>query len=114
MVVDLSNGRRLKISRGGGLQPAWRRDGRELFYTNPQGDIMAVPVSAGSSFGEPVRLMRPCQTTTPPSVFTVVQTNGTFAPSGDGQRVLAVCDAANGAMKVTVAIGWQARLRSGQ
>jgi hypothetical protein len=28
------------ISRGGGTQPRWRRDGRELYYLAPDGSIM--------------------------------------------------------------------------
>ena len=36
------------ISVGGGLQPAWRGDGKELFYLAPQGQLMAVPVRNGA------------------------------------------------------------------
>ena len=31
---------------GGGAEPQWRRDGRELFYLAPEGTLMAVPVSS--------------------------------------------------------------------
>ena len=39
-----------QVSRGGGEEPRWRRDGKELFYLSGEGKIMAVPVKAGSSF----------------------------------------------------------------
>ena len=39
------------ISLAGGMQPEWRRDGRELFYISADGKIMAVPVTTdGSTF----------------------------------------------------------------
>ena len=35
------------ISNGGGSQPIWRRDGRELFYAAPDGTLMSVAVTPG-------------------------------------------------------------------
>ena len=34
------------VSTGGGLQPRWRRDGKELFYVAPDGKLMAVAMHA--------------------------------------------------------------------
>jgi Tol biopolymer transport system component len=114
-VTSFSGGQRHKVSTQGGVQPSWRRDGRELFFATPQGDIMSVAVSPGPVFGQPVRLMRPCQTTTPPSAFT----GGglafkSFDTSGDGQRVLAICETVGNITNVTVALGWQSRLADGR
>ena len=56
--VEGGGGQRM-ISQGGGANPRWRRDGRELFYLAPDGNVMAVPVSAsGAVFqsGTPVAL----------------------------------------------------------
>jgi hypothetical protein len=36
---------RWQVSTNGGLQPKWRRDGRELFYLALDGTLMAVPVA---------------------------------------------------------------------
>ena len=33
------------MSTGGGTEPRWRRDGKELFYVAPSGTLMAVDVS---------------------------------------------------------------------
>jgi Tol biopolymer transport system component/predicted Ser/Thr protein kinase len=38
-----------RISTGGGSNPHWRRDGKELFYVVGQ-RLMAVPISSGASF----------------------------------------------------------------
>ena len=37
-------GQSIRISRGGGFSPRWRRDGRELFYLTPDGAVMALDV----------------------------------------------------------------------
>jgi hypothetical protein len=111
MVAEATGSRRFKISPSGGLQPAWGRDARELFFLTPQGEMMAVPVSPGPVFGEPSKLMRPCEGTAPPSAFPVGPAARTFAVTGDGQRVLAICEGANAAMHVTAALDWQLRLR---
>jgi len=39
-----------QISRGGGQEPRWRRDGKELFYLSADAKLMAVPVKAGATF----------------------------------------------------------------
>jgi Tol biopolymer transport system component len=37
-------GGRQPISTGGGMQPRWRRDGKELFYITPDNTLMSVPI----------------------------------------------------------------------
>jgi tricorn protease-like protein len=39
-----------QISTGGGEQPRWRGDGKELFYLSPDGKMMAAPATTGASF----------------------------------------------------------------
>jgi eukaryotic-like serine/threonine-protein kinase len=41
---------RWQISTGGGRQPAWSRDGRELFYRDFAGAMIAVPVTLSPTF----------------------------------------------------------------
>jgi hypothetical protein len=38
------------ISTSGGTRPLWRRDGKELFYVSPTGELMSVSVTVGESF----------------------------------------------------------------
>ena len=52
-------GAKIQISTAGGRQPRWRRDGKDLFYISPAGQLMAVPVTAGKSLerGAPSELL---------------------------------------------------------
>jgi Tol biopolymer transport system component/predicted Ser/Thr protein kinase len=42
-----------QISTTGGSQPAWRADGKEIFYVAPDGMMMAVQVESGENFFRP-------------------------------------------------------------
>ncbi len=51
-----------QVSTSGGIEAHWRRDGRELYYINAEGELMAAPtVTDGDSFqvGAPVKLFAP-------------------------------------------------------
>lgn len=39
-----------QVSRGGGTEPRWRGDGKEIFYIAPTGMLMAVPVNSEGTF----------------------------------------------------------------
>jgi serine/threonine protein kinase len=43
-------GSKTRVSRDGGDQPRWRRDGKELFYLSLDGKLMAVNLSEGPTF----------------------------------------------------------------
>ena len=43
-------GSKWQVSRGGGEEPRWRRDGKELYYLAPDGRLMAVEVKTGTGF----------------------------------------------------------------
>jgi hypothetical protein len=43
-------GAKFQVSRDGGSHPAWRADGRELFYLADDGTMMAVPIAASAQF----------------------------------------------------------------
>jgi serine/threonine protein kinase/Tol biopolymer transport system component len=50
-----------QMSSGGGVYPRWRRDGKELYYLNQAGDVMAATVAlkgATLDVGAPVRLFQ--------------------------------------------------------
>jgi Tol biopolymer transport system component len=70
------------ISNGGGLQPAWSRDGKEIFYAALDGRLMAVPVSAGATFssGTPQPLFQ--------TSLRLNVVSRQYAVSADGQRFL--------------------------
>ena len=45
-----SFGSKWQVSRGGGEEPRWRRDGKELFYLAPDGKLMATEVKTAAGF----------------------------------------------------------------
>ena len=49
-----------QVSRGGGTEPRWRGDGKEIFYLGPTGTMTAVPVSTVGTFstGTPTPLFQ--------------------------------------------------------
>jgi hypothetical protein len=57
----VSSGGKWPVSNGGGSQPRWSNDGKELFYFTPDSTLMAVSVSTtGGTFqpGVPKALFR--------------------------------------------------------
>ena len=64
-----------QVSLAGGMQPRWRRDGKELFYLAADGTMMAAEVSVnappmsgmpGRSFRRASARRRTCRSTTSP------------------------------------------------
>jgi len=49
-----------QVSRGGGTEPRWRADGKEIFYIGPTGMLMAAPVNTDGAFssGAPAPLFQ--------------------------------------------------------
>jgi hypothetical protein len=105
-------GKRL-VSRGGGTQPQWRRDGREMFYLAPGGLLMAVDVKTSPQFemGIPHPLF-------PASVYLET---GPYGPPGpryavapDGNRFLIVSETgtAGQTTPLTVVLNWQRATRA--
>lgn len=49
-----------QVSRGGGSEPRWRGDGKEIYYLSPTGMLMVVPVDASGTFssGMPAALFQ--------------------------------------------------------
>jgi hypothetical protein len=71
-------GGKFQISTSGGILPAWRRDGKELYYLAPDQKLMAVPVKIDGASFEPGQ---------PQALFTATAANG-FAVTRGGQRFL--------------------------
>lgn len=46
----LTTASKYQISQGGGTEPRWPRDSKELFYRTPDGKVVAVEVNAGAGF----------------------------------------------------------------
>jgi Tol biopolymer transport system component len=74
-----------QVSRGGGEEPRWRRDGKELFYLAADGKMMAVTLKTKNNFeaGSPVALFQ-THLRQPISAMHMVS----YDLSGDGQKFL--------------------------
>jgi Tol biopolymer transport system component len=75
-------GGKWQVSSDGGILPAWRRDGKELFYLGPD-DLMAVPVETTDGFRNdtPVTLFALDVNVTPDGYYN-------YDVSSDGQKFL--------------------------
>ena len=100
---------RWQISTSGGLEPSWRRDGKELFYLAGDGKLMSVDVNPDSATfrtGIPKPIF---QTPLMPTAYW----RNTYVPSPDGQRFLLVVPASEAkATPITVVVNWPALLKA--
>jgi len=94
------------VSSGGGAQPHWRADGKELFYIAPDRTLMAVDVNAGSTF----------ETSAPKRLFAT-QVNNYTAPNryvvtADGQHFLINSPVGEtNQTPITVVLNWTSGLK---
>jgi len=97
--------RKWPVSAGGGYEPRWRADGREIYYLSEDRKLVAVSVGDGPSFGIPKPLFQT-------RVHDRVNANRThFVPSRDGQRFLVNVATDTAASPITVVINWTATLK---
>jgi Tol biopolymer transport system component len=102
---------KLRISTEGGVQPRWRRDGKEIFYLASDGHLMAAPVvSQGESsleVGAPAPLFK--------ADNAVMDGSGEalqYAVASDGRRFLFSTSVPNTSLQpVTVVVDWIADLK---
>jgi hypothetical protein len=90
------------ISKGGGTDPRWRGDGKELFYVASDGKLMSVDISAKSVFevGAPRPLFQ-----LPPGFIG-------FEVTADGRRFLIGAPVAlSASAPFTVVLNWQTTLK---
>jgi len=98
------SGARWVVSKGGGVMPRWRRDGKELFYISPDWKMMAVDVSTIPTF----------QSGTPHALFDtqMVDTGIRTGPmswdiSSDGKRFLIISDNSQETSSLNVILNWR-------
>jgi hypothetical protein len=100
------SGGKFQISSAGGIQPRWRRDGKELFYISADDKLMAVEVKINNTFeaGSPKALFDL-------QLNTTVAGRWAYQPAADGQRFLVLSNARSASPLITVVLNWQAGLR---
>jgi len=89
-------GPRLQISVGGGEEPRWRADGRELYYRAPDSRLMAVSIAPAATTLEP----------SAPRVLFPLPSAEAYEPSPDGQRFL-VARTISEASPISVILNWK-------
>ena len=105
-----AGGGKWQISTGGGVQPRWRHDGRELFYLAPDNKMMSVAVRAGATFeaGTPETLFQTRTYGLPPATTYSQQ----YDVTPDGQRFLLNVDVSEvNAVPITVMLDWTAAIQ---
>jgi len=100
-------GRKATVSSAGGIQPRWRRDGKELLYVDGRGALVAVPVSTSRSFwlGTAERLFEH------PGITDILSPQ--YDISADGQRFL-VAEPVGGEPSIRIVQNWFAEFKDRQ
>jgi serine/threonine protein kinase len=94
------------VSRNGGSQPLWRRDGKELFFVSPDGALMAASITTAKDFerGVPQTLF--------PAGVVFTGNRRQYAVTKDGKRFLAIVpEQRTSPSPITVVINWIAALQ---
>ena len=102
-----SPGNKLQISTAGGVTPAWRKDGKELFYVSPDKKIMLVTINADSTF-EPSIPKVLFQT----QITANIESRNHYVVTADGQRFLVNTPLKEIATApINVVVNWTASLK---
>ena len=98
------NGGKWLVSRGGGVMPRWRRNGKELFYISPDSRMMAVAVKTQPVF-QSGTLQPLFQTDIVDTGIRTGPMSWDLAP--DGNRFLIISETPSDASSITVAMNWR-------
>jgi hypothetical protein len=97
-------GRQLLVP-GGGEEPAWRADGRELFFLSRRGELCAIDVNRS---GETLRFGQPRVLFKPQNLPNVTRR---YAPLPDGQRFVVLNAVSSGSSQyLTILVNWRSAL----
>jgi Tol biopolymer transport system component len=105
-----ATGARWQVSRGGGRQPQWRPDGRQLFYISLDKKLVAVDVDAsGSGFvGGSSRVLIDTRV----GGWERTHLGNPYAVSADGERFL-IANAGDQTLPITMVLNWPSLIASG-
>jgi hypothetical protein len=97
-----ATGAKWQISASGGGMPTWRGDGRELYFRDGDGALLAVAVVANANSFE---------AGAPRLLFAGIPSAGnlfdrTYVPSDDGERFLVQRRAATEVPPIVVVVNW--------
>jgi hypothetical protein len=107
-------GGKIQVSSTGGIDPRWRRDGRELFFVAADGKLMAAPIEItadGQTLnpGAPVALFQ-TQLATGANITIGWLTKPQYAVASDGRFLMNVA-VDTPVEPITVVLNWDAELK---
>jgi serine/threonine-protein kinase len=96
---------RYVISAGGGSEPLWSHDGRELFFRGPRGEMFAVPVATAGPFtsGAPTLLFDGLG-------LGVDRFHRSYDVTADGRRFLMTSFGGADGTSLSLVLNWRAEL----
>jgi dipeptidyl aminopeptidase/acylaminoacyl peptidase len=94
----IEGGARWQVSTGGGVEPHWSTDGREIVYLDSDDRVIAVTVDARDGM----------QLGTPRVLFTIDERIVAFAPAADHRRFLVATREETASDPIRVVLDWNA------
>jgi Tol biopolymer transport system component len=109
-------GGKWQVSTGGGSQPRWRADGKELFYIAADARLMAVPIAAAPqeravTVGTPVPLFATRLASGPGISLTGYQSRALYAVTADGRFLMNATIEADRQSPIILVQNWQQLLK---
>ncbi len=96
-----------QVSTGGGREPRWRRDGKQLFYLAPDNKLMSIDVKPGPAFeARPPKVLFQAH---PPEPIAAEDLY-TYDVSPDGQRFLVETEVETNASPISIILNWPGKL----
>ena len=95
-------GGKWQVSTDGGVQPRWRRDGKELFYLSADLRLMSLEIRASGATLEPGA---------PKVLFEPHPLPSLYDAAADGQRFLMISSGVEQSPPITLAQNWEAGLK---
>jgi Tol biopolymer transport system component len=97
-----------QVSSQGGLQPLWRRDGKELFFWSADNTLMSAPITLGAA-GVEIGAARPLfRFNNPLGIVGVVSP---YDVSADGQRFVLISTPQQTPRPITLVTNWTEELK---
>jgi serine/threonine protein kinase len=91
-----------QVSTGGGIQPRWQNDGKELYFVAPDGKLMAASITTGATFA--AGIPTPLFSVTPESALSTKQQ---YTVSRDGRFLISQPVDSSTTPPITVILNWK-------
>ena len=115
-VQPFPGGGKWQVSTAGGVYPRWRRDGREVYYVDPDNRLVAVPIQAAANahtvdVGVPTPLFS-TRLAVGANIFTTgINSWAQYAVAADGRFLMNVQADDAAASPITIVQNWTVGLK---